>query len=61
MLFKQALDIVKCKNHLNPEGLSEIVSIKATMNKKVSVSREFPLLKPKIRPVNSVEYTIDPY
>ena len=30
MLFKQALDLIKCKKHLTLEGLQEIVNIKAS-------------------------------
>jgi hypothetical protein len=32
-LFKQIFDLVKCKKHLTQEGLKEIISLKANMNK----------------------------
>ena len=35
-LFKQALDLVKCKKHLTKEGLQEIVAIKSSMNRGLS-------------------------
>ena len=41
MLFKQALDLIKCKKHLTLEGLQEIVNIKASMNLEISHS-DFP-------------------
>ena len=32
ILFKQVVELVKCKKHLTPEGLKEIVSLRGTMN-----------------------------
>lgn len=44
ILFKQAFEIVKCQKHLTLEGLNELVSIKAAMNKEVSLYSVFPSL-----------------
>lgn len=48
MLFKQALDLIKCKKHLTLEGLQEIVNIKASMNLEISNS-DFPNTVPVTR------------
>ena len=55
MLFKQALDLIKCKKHLTLEGLQEIVNIKASMNLEISHS-DFPNTIPVARlSVSSLE------
>jgi hypothetical protein len=57
MLFKQALDLIKCKKHLTLEGLQEIVNIKASMNLEISLLRtDFPNTIPVARlSVSSLE------
>ena len=35
-LFKQAFELVKSKQHLTKEGLTNIVAIKASINKDLS-------------------------
>lgn len=51
-LFKQAFLLVKSKTHLNPEGLKQIVSIKASMNRGLSdgLKTDFPDTIPAPRP-----------
>ena len=36
MLFKQAFELVRCKEHLTKEGLKKLISIKAALNKGLS-------------------------
>lgn len=51
-LFKQAFELVKCKNHLTQSGLKEIVGIKASLNKGLSevLNAAFPDVIPVFRP-----------
>jgi len=61
MLFKHALDLIKCKKHLTLEGLQEIVNIKASMNLEIP-NLDFPNTVPVIRPsVPKVYSSIDPF
>jgi hypothetical protein len=53
LLFKQAFELIKLKEHLTLEGLNKLVAIKASMNKGLS-----PQLKaafPNITPVQRLE------
>jgi hypothetical protein len=52
-LFKQALDIIKNKKHLELEGLKELVGLKASMNRGLSEAfiAAFPDVKPVRRPI----------
>lgn len=60
MLFKQVMDLMKCKKHLTLEGLLDIVNIKASMNTE-TILAEFPDLVPAIRPsVPDLKDPIDP-
>jgi hypothetical protein len=51
LLFKQALDMFKNKDHLTKEGLIKMVNIKASINKGLSntLKEAFPDVK-KIEP-----------
>jgi hypothetical protein len=53
ILFKYILDLIRRKEHLTQEGLNEIVSYKAMMNKGLTSTLEEAFLKvtPKERPV----------
>ena len=61
-LFKRGFEIVKTGGHLTPEGLNEIVSIKASMNTGLSekLKEAFPQLALVIRPVNINPVVPDP-
>lgn len=52
LLFKQAVAIIKNKQHLTLEGLTQIISIRSSMNKGLSetLSVNFPDIIPAIRP-----------
>ena len=52
LLFKQAIAIIKNKEHFSREGLLKLVGIKATLNWGLSdkFKESFPLAKPVVRP-----------
>lgn len=52
LLFKKAFDIIKDKKHLTIEGLHELISIRASLNKGLSdrLKKAFPNIKPVVRP-----------
>lgn len=52
-LFKRVVKIINSKSHLNIEGLNEIVSLKASMNKGLSnkILSSFSSIQPKLRPL----------
>lgn len=51
LLFKQAVELVERKEHLTPEGLQKIVSIRAALNKGLSEDlRAYPDVVPSMRP-----------
>jgi hypothetical protein len=52
LLFKQAFDLIKCKQHLTIEGLLKIVSIRASMNNGLTkeLKAAFPDVIPAARP-----------
>lgn len=62
MLFKEAYNIVKDKNHLTKEGLMKIVSLKASLNNGLSnaLKNAFPDVIPAIKPVNLNQVPLDP-
>jgi len=62
MLFKEAYNIVKDKNHLTEEGLMKIVSFKASLNNGLSnaLKNVFPNVIPAIKPVNLNQAPVDP-
>lgn len=53
LLFKSAFELIKCKAHLTPDGLQEIVNIRASMNLGLSVGLKeaFPNTIPVARPL----------
>lgn len=62
-LFKQAVELVERKEHLTPEGLQKIVSIRAALNKGLSedLRAAFPDVVPSIRPQVQNIIIPDPY
>lgn len=52
LLFKKAFDIIKDKKHLSIEGLQELISIRASLNKGLSerLKLAFPNIQPVVRP-----------
>jgi hypothetical protein len=62
-LFKKAVDLVERKEHLTPEGLEKILSIKAVLNNGLSedLSAAFPKIVPYIRPELPDTIIPDPY
>ena len=61
-LFKRVLQLVNRQEHLTSEGLREIVSIKASMNKGLSEDLQiaFPNVIPVSRPIVNVPTISDP-
>lgn len=61
-LFKRVLGIMNRQEHLNPEGLIKIVSIKASMNKGLSedLKTAFPNVTPVSKPFVEVAIIPDP-
>ena len=61
-LFKKALELMNRQEHLTPEGLIKIVSIKASMNKGLSedLQTAFPNVTPVLRPFVDVAIIPDP-
>lgn len=61
-LFKRAVDLINCKEHLTMNGLNKIISIKATMNKGLSEEMKFafPNVTPVIRPIVDFAKIKDP-
>lgn len=53
LLFKQVVAIMKNKQHLTSEGLTKIISIRASMNKGLSETlyTNFPGIIPDVRPL----------
>lgn len=63
MLFKQAFNLVKSKEHLTLQGLQKIVNIKASINKGLSetLKAAFPNTILNSRPILSDKTIKDPY
>jgi hypothetical protein len=63
ILFKQAFEIVKRKEHLTPEGLHKIVAIKASINNGLTetLKSAFPGVIPVPRPVVVDKEIKDPH
>jgi len=55
-LFKAAFELVKSKRHLTPEGLIDIVSVKATMNLGLSKELQVAFLSPQGLVTQQAEY-----
>jgi hypothetical protein len=53
LLFKQALELIKTKEHLTQEGLEKLVAIKASMNwgLRDALKSAFPSIIPVVRPL----------
>lgn len=62
LLFRKAGMLMKNKKHLNPNGLQEIINIKATSNLGLNntIKESFPNTSPVVRPV-VVPRDISPY
>lgn len=62
LLFKSILDLIRRKEHLTQEGLNEIVSCKAIMNKGLTSTLEESFLKViiKERPVIAYSGNLSP-
>ena len=58
-LFKYAFELVKSKNHLTPEGLIDIVSVKAAMNLGLSKELQVAFLSPQGLVTQQDEYPED--
>ena len=52
LLIKKAFEIIKNKKHLTIEGLHELISIRASLNKGLPdrLKKAFPSIKPVLRP-----------
>ena len=63
ILFKKAVDLIKCKEHLTMEGLKKLVAIKASMNLGLSdeLKAAFPEIVPVKRPLVGDQKITDPY
>jgi|SRR5436305_1389589 len=61
-LFKQAFEIIKCKEHKTIEGLQKLVAIKASMNNDLSAALKaaFPDTIPAPRPLVMDQKVKDP-
>jgi len=65
LLFITIIELMKAKKHLTNEGLIEIISIKASMNKGLSIllrnnfTSVVPIIKPKVNLVKIDQ--INPY
>lgn len=61
-LFKKALIIMNCKEHVNQNGLQEVVNLRASMNNGLSsvLKDSFPNTKPVQRPIVELVVTPDP-
>lgn len=61
-LCKNIVDIIQSNNHLNKEGLQEILNNKANMNKGLNkgLLEEFPLTQPVLRPSVPESINLDP-
>jgi len=63
LLFKQAFELLKRKEHLTVEGLKQIVAIKASSNLGLSeqLKEHFTEISPVLRPLVEKPKIIDPY
>jgi len=62
-LFKSVIKLMERKEHVTPEGLREILSIKASLNKGLpeKLKAEFPDVLPIARPLVVNQQIKDPY
>jgi len=63
LLFKKAFDIIKDKKHLTIEGLHDLISIRASLNKGLfeRLKLAFPNIKPVVRPALPLWTLMDHY
>jgi hypothetical protein len=63
ILFKEIIDLIEKKEHLTPEGLNKILSIKASMNKGLSYSlkKSFAKIIPVARYIIEGPENINPF
>ena len=62
-LFKSIAELVYNKEHLTDEGLNKVLSLKASLNKGLSLNlkQSFPLIEAVERPRVPEDSTINPY
>lgn len=62
-LWRQAVEIIKNKEHLTLEGLQKIVAIRSTLNRGLSdtLKAAFPSVVPVQRPLITLQKISDPY
>lgn len=62
-LFKQAVELIKRKEHLRVEGFKQLVAIKASVNNGLSdkFKESFPDVIPVQRPLVKSQVILDPY
>jgi LAGLIDADG endonuclease len=62
LLFKQVVELMNNKSHLNIEGLNQIVNIKASINLGLSkqLKSEFNQFSPVVRPIIKTDIISDP-
>lgn len=63
LLFKQAVELIKRKEHLGVEGFKQLVAIKASINRGLSdkFKESFPDIIPVQRPLVKSQAILDPY
>jgi hypothetical protein len=63
LLFKSIVELINKKEHLNMEGLRKILSIKASINRGLSLelTQSFPNIIPVYRPVVEAREICNPY
>lgn len=63
LLFKLVVELINNKEHLTREGLAKIISLRASINKGLTLelSRAFPNVTPVERPVVDISENIDPF
>lgn len=63
ILFKQAFELISCKEHLTNEGFHKVLAIKASINKGLSdkLKCSFPGVVPGSRPIVKLPQNIEPH
>ena len=62
LLFKEAVELIKNKEHLTLEGFNKIISIRASMNKGLTETLKtmFPDIIPVVRPIVDLQVIKNP-
>jgi len=62
LLFKQAFNLISCKEHLTKDGLDKLVAIKSYMNKALpaELKQAFSHVEPILRPGENQKYILNP-